>query len=170
MNDLKIITNFFYNRDLQNSYLLEANYAEINELKIDELNSYKYKKYQYIIGEAWQFEDRCGNNIVAVYINSVGEFKTGYKIEGVDTLIFKPEDLENSEKYITPCPDDKRVNTVYKILITEVIPNYLLNKKPNRLFFNPVSDSRKRLVDMIINKVVKKWPELIKKGKYIINK
>jgi hypothetical protein len=170
MSNLKIITDFFYKVDLENSYLLESQYAEINELKIDELNSYKYEKYDYIIGESWKFEDRCGNNIVAVFIESVGEFKVGYKVEGLDKLIFKPEDLKNEEHYIKPCPDDKKVNTVYKILVTEIIPKYLLNKKPNRLRFSPVSESRKRLVNMIINKVIKKWPELIKKDTYIINK
>ena len=170
MDDLKAITSFFYKLDLENSYLIEAKYAKLTELKIDELNTYKYKNYDYLIGKAWQFEDRCGNIIVAVFIDNVGEFKSGYKIDGVDTLIFKSEDLKEPDKYIIPCPDDKRVNTIYKILITEVIPNYLLNKKPSKIYFNPVSDSRKRLVDMIINKVIKKYPNLIKYNRHIINK
>ena len=36
--------------------------------------------------------------------------------------------------------------------------------------FNPVSESRKRLVDIILNKIIKDNPELIKKNEYLINK
>jgi hypothetical protein len=73
------------------------------------------------------------------------------------------------QEKIKPCPDDKRVNTVYKILVEEVVPTYLLNKKPSKLYFNPVSDSRDRLVRIIINKVVEKYPQLQKKDNYLIH-
>jgi bifunctional ADP-heptose synthase (sugar kinase/adenylyltransferase) len=55
------------------------------------------------------------------------------------------------------------------ILLEEIIPTYLLTKKPNKLYFNPVSDSRNRLVDMIINKVIEQYPQLTKKNNYLIN-
>jgi hypothetical protein len=163
----------FYNNDINNTYLLEAQYAEINELKIDELNSYQYEEISDVNipgnNKTWQFEDRCGNQIVAVYLDSIGEFKSGYKIEGVSSLVFDPKKLSTDLQHlIKPCPDDKRVNTVYKILIDKVVPNYLLNKRPNRLYFNPVSDSRNRLVDIIINKIIKHYPQLKKKNNYII--
>jgi hypothetical protein len=162
-----------------NSDKLEEQYFELNELKIDELNSYSYKEstHEDALGfnKAWEFEDRCGNVIVAVYLESTGEFKSGFRISGVSTLVFDPKKLPqdhktlgNLQEKIKPCPDDKRVNTVYKILIQEVIPTYLLNKKPNKLFFNPVSDSRERLVDIIINKVIKTYTQLKKKDNYLI--
>lgn len=158
---------------------LEGKYAELNELKIDDLNSYPYQETEHmgILGseKAWTFEDRCGNQIVAVYLDSTGEFKSGFKIEQLHNLVFDPRKLPqdhpkfgNMQTLIKPCPDDKRVNTVYKILLDEVIPNFLLNKKPNQLHFNPVSDSRNRLVDIIINKVIEKYPQLTKKGNYLI--
>lgn len=163
-----------------NSDKLEEQYFELNELKIDELNSYSYKEssHQDVLGfnKAWEFEDRCGNLIVTVYLESTGEFKSGFRIPGVSTLIFDPKTLPqnhktlgNMQEKIKPCPDDKRINTVYKILIEEVIPNYLLNKKPNKLFFNPVSDSRERLVHIIINKIIEKYPQLTKKNNYLVN-
>lgn len=148
---------------------LEASYFELNEISIDPLNSYQYEEVvmpNYT--KAYLFNDRCGNTIVAVYIDSVNEFKTGYKVKEVNTLVFEPEKLDNPE-LIKPCPDDKKVNTVYKILTTEIIPNYLLSKSPNKIMFNPVSKSRARLVDIILNKIVKSNPNLTKKNGYLIH-
>lgn len=153
-----------------NSYKLEEQYFELNEIRIDPLHSYKYNEIQLpYYTKAFEFEDRCGNIIVAIYIESIGEFKTGYKVKEIDYLVFQPEKLDNVEDLIRPCPDERKIGTVYKILIEEIIPIYLLNKKPNKLFFNPVSDSRTRLVDMIINKVIKEYPQLTKKNKYLIH-
>lgn len=150
---------------------IEADFFELNEIKIDPHNSYNYEEIELPhYTKSYMFEDRCGNIIIAAYLESIGEFKTGYKIEGVDSLIFQPERLDNFEELIKPCPDDKKVETVYKILTQEILPQYLLNKKPSKLLFNPVSESRKRLVDMILNKIVRDNPQLIKKDSYLINK
>ena len=139
-----------------NSYKLEEQYFELNEIRIDPLHSYKYNEIQLpYYTKAFEFEDRCGNIIVAVYIESIGEFKTGYKIKDTDTLIFQPETLDNVEEIIRPCADDRKLGTIYKILLEEILPNYLLNKKPNKLLFNPVSESRSKLVDIIISKIIK---------------
>ena len=133
-----------------------------------------YKETQYksaeLTGEykAWEFEDRCGNTIVVTYLIGVKEFKSGYKVHGEDSpLIFDPKSLED-QTLVKPCSDDRKVNTVYKILVDEVIPKYLLNKKPNRIIFNPVSKSRERLVSILINKAIQQYPELTKKDNYII--
>ena len=148
---------------------LEESYFELNEIRIDPLNSYIYKDIQLPhFTKSFIFEDRCGNSIVACYIGSIGEFKTGYKIEGVDSLIFEPEKIENVGDIIKPCPDDKKIGTIYKILTEEIIPTYLLNKKPNKILFNPVSVSRKRLVSIINSKVVKQYPQLTLNGDYLI--
>jgi hypothetical protein len=158
-------------RDIESSYALEAKYAEVNELKIDEFNTYSYKITSFDlpgITKAWEFKDRCGNQLVCAFIENISEFKSGYRVQGVEGLVFDAERLPNKLDLIRPCPDDKRVNTVYKILVEEVIPAYLLNKKPNKLLFNPVSNSRVRLVNMISNKVVKKFPELTIRGNYLV--
>jgi hypothetical protein len=149
---------------------LEEQYFELNEIKIDPLNSYQYEEIILpLYTKAYTFEDRCGNIIIAVYIESVSEFKTGYKVEGGNGLIFQPERLDNVEELIKPCPDEKKIGTIYKILLEEIIPTYLLNKKPNKLYFNPVSDSRIRLVDIIINKIIKEYPQLTKNNNYIVH-
>ena len=156
---------------LVNSNKLEADYFELNEIKIDPLHSYSYQEVQLPhYTKSYQFEDRCGNTIVAAYSNIIGEFKTGYRVKGIDSLVFQPEKLDNVEDLIRPCPDERTVGTVYKILTQEVIPQYLLNKKPSKLMFNPVSASRKRLVDIILNKIIKDNPGLIKKDEYLVNK
>jgi len=156
------------------SELLEEKYTELSELKIDKNSIYNYKETQYksaeLTGEykAWEFEDRCGNTIVVTYLIGVKEFKSGYKVHGEDSpLIFDPKSLED-QTLVKPCSDDRKVNTVYKILVDEVIPKYLLNKKPNRIIFNPVSKSRERLVSILINKAIQQYPELTKKDNYII--
>jgi len=151
------------------SDLMEAEFFSINELSIDPLNSYEYiKRNDPNYSESYSFEDRCGNTIVAAYFDSVGEFKTGYKIDGVKTLIFSPEKLAGTEQEIKPCPDDKKISTIYKILIQEIIPKYVLNKKRGKLFFNPVSQSRKKLVGIIMSKIIKQYPELSNRNGYLI--
>ena len=84
-------------------------------------------------------------------------------------MIFQPERLDNVEEWIIPCADERKIGTIYKILSEEIIPNYLLNKNPNKIYFNPVSDSRSRIVSMIINKIIKDYPQLTKKNNYIIH-
>ncbi len=67
-------------------------------------------------------------------------------------------------------PDEKRVNTVYKILSDEVIPNFVLNKKPNKLQLNPVSKSRQKLTDIILTKLTKDYPQLKRNKNYLTYK
>lgn len=156
---------------LTNSDHVEERHFELNEIKIDPLHTHKYEEIQLPnYTKVYQFDDRCGNTIVAVYIDEVNEFKTGYKVKGVDSIVFQPEKIDQVEELIRPCPDDKKVSTVYKILTQEIVPNYLLNKRPNKLMFNPVSESRARLVDIILNKIIQANPELIKKNNYLIYK
>jgi hypothetical protein len=168
MNLTKLLKEWVL-ENFPNSDKLEEQYFELNEIKIDPLNTYPYEEVPYpIFTKSFQFEDRCGNIIVATYIKSTGEFKTGYKVKGVDNLIFQPEKLDNVEELIRPCPDERKIGTIYKILLVEILPNFLLNKKPNKLHFNPISDSRNRLVNIIINKIIKKYPQLTKKNNYLI--
>lgn len=178
---LQMLINKWILENHRKTEILEEQFFQVNELKIDELNSYRYKDstHQDVLGynKAWEFEDRCGNLIVAVYIESNSEFKTGFRVPEVSTLVFDPKKLPqdhrtlgNLQQKIKPCPDDKRINTVYKILVQEVIPNYVLNKKPNKLFFNSVSKSRERLVGIVVNRTVKQCPQLIKKDTYIVHK
>jgi hypothetical protein len=158
---------------LNNTNILEEEYFIVNEIKIDPLNSYEYEETNFLQGKggnkAWMFEDRCGNVIYAVYNPNINEFKTGFKVEEVDTLIFQPERFPMLLDKIKPCPDDKKIGTIYKILTQEIISQFLLNKKPNKLYFNPVSSTRDRLTQIIINKLISSNPQLTQKGNYLIH-
>jgi hypothetical protein len=173
-SSLKQLIKEWIIEDLHKSNQIEEEYFELNEIKIDSLNSYEYKETNFLQGKgnnkAWEFEDRCGNIIYAVYNPNINEFKTGFKIESVDTLIFQPERFPQILDKIKPCPDDKKLGTIYKILVNEIIPIYLLNKKPNKLYFNPVSSTRDKLVKIIINKIIQQFPQLIQRDNYIIYK
>jgi hypothetical protein len=150
---------------------LETEYFQLNELNIDPLNSYEYEEIQLpIYTKSYKFNDRCGNTLVVVFTQGIDEFKSGYKIQGVDSLVFDPKKYIDVENGVKPCPDDKRVNTVYKILLEEIVPQFLLNKKPSKIWFNPVSDSRNKLTSIIINKIIKVYPHLITSNNYLINK
>lgn len=150
---------------------LETEYFELNELNIDSLNSYEYEEITVpIYTKSYKFNDRCGNELVVVYTEGIDEFKSGYRVRGVDSLVFDPTKFLNIEDGIKPCPDDKRINTVYKILLEEIVPKYLLEKKPSKLWFNPVSDSRNRLAGILISKVIKVYPQLTRSSNYLINK
>lgn len=115
------------------SELLEEKYVKLSELKIDEFSTYDYHESEYSTGKflgdhvAWEFEDRCGNIIIAVYIIGIREFKSGYKVNEDAPIVFNPKLLKDPT-VIRPCADDRKINTIYKILINEVIPKYLLNK------------------------------------------
>lgn len=146
MGDLKDLLREWTLEGFEASSELEEKYVSLHELKIDEYSVYDYKQTEYkstkLTGDykAWEFSDRCGNTIIAVYLINVKEFKTGYRLGDDENrpLVFDPSLLKDPT-VIRPCPDDRKVNTVYKILIDEVIPKYLLNVKPNKLTFNPVS-------------------------------
>jgi hypothetical protein len=150
---------------------LETEYFELNELNIDSLNSYEYEEIKLpIYTKTYKFNDRCGNELVVVYTEGISEFKSGYRVKGVDSLVFDPTKFLNIEDGIKPCPDDKRINTVYKILLEEIVPKYLLKTKPSKIYFNPISASRDRLTGILISKVIKAYPQLTKSGNYLINK
>lgn len=168
--DLKKLLREWIINDFHKSNILEADYFKINEIKIDENDVYNYKEIDLIpYSKAWEFDDRCGNKLVAVFTN-INEFKSGYKVEGFRDLVFDPKIIKDPKKYIRPCPDGRKINTIYKILVKEILPKFILNKKPSKLYFNPISPSRNRLVDIIINKIIKQYPHLIKNTNYIINK
>lgn len=155
--------------DTQISTIMEERYFTLLEISTDPLDTYKYNNTS---DTTWEFEDRLGNTVICILLPS-NEFKSGYKVVvgEKEYTIFKPEDLpEQYQDLIKIGPDEKRVNTVYKILSGEVIPNFVLDKKPNKVHMNPVSSNRQRLVDIILSKVNKEYPQLKRNGNYLIYK
>jgi len=52
--------------------------------------------------------------------------------------------------------------------INEIIPKFVLNKRPNKLSPNPVSHANARLVSILLNKLIEFYPELIVKNNNLI--
>lgn len=164
----------FYEKDLKEAQKLEEAFLQLYELKIDTQNTYTYNRCTEleIPGNysAWTFTDRCGNDMACVYLHSTGEYKSGYRLKDTNRLVFEPNLKVDPKMSIRPCPDDSKLSTIYKILVDEVVPKYLLNKKPNRLQFNPISKSRERIVRLLLQKVVQQYPDLEIKNNYLIYK
>jgi hypothetical protein len=173
MINLNSLIKEFYIDNIKNTDLLESQFLELSEVTLDPDNSYIYTKtsVKKIPGnyEAWSFNDRCGNELVVIYLEAIQEVKSGFRIPTKDNLIFDPLSLSDDDNKIIPCPDDKKLNTIYKIILDEIVPKYLLNKKPSKLTFNPISLSRKRIVDFIFGKINKQYPFLKRKNNWLIN-
>lgn len=52
--------------------------------------------------------------------------------------------------------------------INEIIPKFVLNKRPNKLLPNPASYANARLVSILLNKLIEFYPELIVKNNNLI--
>ena len=151
--------------------LLETIYAELCEITIDPLNTHKYEKTSEY---TWDFIDRVNNHMRVLILPFKNDIKTAYVIKNAkreEVLVYDKDKLSNEEREkIVDLPDERRINTIYKIIIKEILPKYLLSNKPSKISFTPISKTRERLVTMIFNKIIKDHPNLEVKGKYLVNK
>jgi hypothetical protein len=150
------------------SQLVEVIYAELVELSIDPYDTHKYERTsQY----TWDFIDRVNNKIRVFILPLKNDIKTAYVIDvdGKESLVYDKDRLEDKSKIID-LPDEKRLNTIYKIITKEIVPEFLLNKRPNKISFTPISQSRDKIVNIILNKIVKDYPELEIKSNQLIYK
>jgi len=148
--------------------LLEVFYSELVELSINQHDTHAYERSsQY----TWDFTDRVGNKMRVLLLPMKNDVKSAYvvSIEGKEVLVYDKSKLEDKDMVID-LPDERRLNTVYKIITNEIVPEFLLNKVPNKLSFTPISTSRDRLVKLILNKVAKDHPRLEVKGNMLIHK
>ncbi len=171
--DLKL---FLFRKELE-SYdsicEMEQDYFTLNEFDTNDVHEYRSAEYTVVKGnnKSWEFEDRCGNTIVLIYLESQNEIKTAYKLKNnrliFNSDVFKKNDINNELK---SCADSAILNTIYKILKLEVIPKILLTKKGSLIKFIPVSDSRKRVVGILLASLIKDFPELKVIDLSLINK
>lgn len=150
------------------SDLLEAIYSELVELSINQHDTHEYNRTsQY----TWDFVDRVGNKMRVLLLPLKNDVKSAYvlDIDGKEVLIYDKDKLQD-KSLIKDLPDERRLNTIYKIITQEIVPEFLLNKKPNKLSFTPISKSRDRVVKLILNKVAKDYPEVEIKGNFLVHK
>jgi hypothetical protein len=150
------------------SQLLEVIYSELVELSIDHYDTHRYERTSEY---TWDFIDRVNNKIRVFILPLKNDIKTAYVIDvdGKEVLVYDKDKLEDKNK-IVDLPDEKRLNTIYKIITKEIVPEFLLNKRPNKLSFTPISQSRDRIVKLILSKIVKDHSELEVKSNYLIYK
>lgn len=150
----------------QYSDLLEVFYSELVELSINQHETHDYERTsQY----TWDFIDRVGNRMRVLLLPLKNDVKSAYVIEvdGKEFLVYDKDKLQN-KSLIVDLPDERRLNTIYKIVTKEIVPEFLLNKSPNKLSFTPISKTRDRLVKLILNKVATDHPELQVKGNLLV--
>lgn len=153
------------------SDLLEVIYAELSEISIDTLNSHDYKQTSEY---TWDFIDRVGNKMRVLLLPLKNDIKSAYVIlnqDGNEVQVYDKDRLSDIDKdKIVDLPDERRINTIYKIIVKEILPKFLLNKKPNKISFTPVSNTRNRLVKIILSKIARELPGLEVKSNYLIYK
>lgn len=150
------------------SDLVEVIYSELLEFSIDPQNTHEYERTsQY----TWDFTDRVNNKMRVFILPVKNDIKTAYVIDvdGKEALVYDKNKLNDKSK-IVDLPDEKRLNTIYKIIVKEILPEFLFNKKPNKISFTPISNTRDRLVKVILNKIVVGHPELQIKANQLIYK
>ena len=150
------------------SDLLEAIYSELTELSIDPNSTHSYERTSEY---TWDFTDRVGNRMRVLILPGKNDIKTAYVINsnGKDFLVYDRDKLED-KNLVIDLPDERRLNTIYKIVTKEIVPQFLLNKRPNKISFTPISKTRDRVVKLILNKLVKDHPGLEISGNQLIYK
>jgi hypothetical protein len=150
------------------SDLLEAIYSELTELSIDPNSIHPYERTSEY---TWDFIDRVGNRMRVSILPGKNDVKTAYVVDsnGKDFLVYDRDKLEDKDLVID-LPDERRLNTIYKILTSDIVPQFLLNKRPNKISFTPISKTRDRVVKLVLNKLVKDHPGLEINGNQLIYK
>lgn len=136
-------------------------------------------KYNETNKDIWEFNDKYGNTLGVRYLSIPKYFESYFKmknLKGKDEIVFDIEANKNTLDLSTyqGGTDDHRSDTICKILLDEVLPNYLLNKKPSLIKLHPLNNYRYDIFYKCAEVCKEKYPELeIKKlGKeiHLINK
>jgi hypothetical protein len=123
---------------------LEVEY--FNELADPEY-AYEYKN----VGQGeWEFNDRFSNTLGVSFDLLNKYFEAYYIVKDLRGNRIKLYDYEMNKDNIDPTsfqggPDEHRSDTICKILLDEVVPNYLLNSKPSIIKLHPLSDYRQSI-------------------------
>lgn len=126
----------------ETNIFLEVEY--FNELADPEY-AYEYKNTG--LGGIWEFNDRFGNTLGVSFDLHSKYFEAYYIVKDLKGNRIKLYDYEMNKDNIDPTsfqggPDEHRSDTICKILLDEVIPNYLLKSKPSIIKLHPLSDYR----------------------------
>lgn len=127
----------------------------------------------------WQFNDRYGNSLGVQYHLSNRYVDTFYVVRdksGKSVEVFDYEQQEDAydKTSFTGGTDQHRSDTICKILRDEIVPRYLINKKPSLIKIHPLNKYRYAIFLKCLEICKEKYTELeIKElaGElYLINK
>lgn len=128
-----------------NSILLHESYI-FQELADPEW-AYDYKQ---ISKYEWEFNDKYGNLLGVRFLPDLKYFESFYKMKsktGRDVIVFDLEQHKDKLDLLSfqGGTDDHRSDTICKILLDEIIPNYLLNQKPSLIKLHPLNKYRHKI-------------------------
>lgn len=138
--------------------------------------SYKYEETN---PNVWEFQDRYKNNL-GVEINPVTKYVDAfYNAKDVKGNNLRVYDKESHKNLMDPLSlqgssDEHRSDTICKILRDEIIPKYLINKKPSTIKLHPIDEYRRKIFMKCAEICKEKYPQIeikqIGKEIHLINK
>lgn len=136
-------------------------------------------EYEKISPNEWIFQDKYGNRIGVSYNDSHKYFESYYYMKdnkGNDVKIFDYElNKPNIERTsFQGGSDQHRSDTICKILRDEIIPKYLINKKPSIIKLHSLNDYRYKIFMKCAELCKEEYPQInikeVGKEIYLINK
>jgi len=137
--------------------------------------------YQEIEPNLWEFQDRYLNTIQVEYFSEVKYVNTQFVVEDKDGIQFISFDVDKDKDRIAPFTfhhnkDERRSDTIAKIILDEIVPKYLINKPSQILKIAPIDIYKYNIFYKIAELIKNQYPqvEIQEKGNkkeiWIINK
>jgi len=121
--------------------------------------------YQEIEPNLWEFQDKYLNTIQLEYFPSVKYINTQFVVNDKDGVEFISFDIDKDKDRIAPFTfhhnkDERRSDTIAKIILDEIVPKYLINKSPQILKIAPIDIYRYKIFYKIAELIKEKYPQL----------
>lgn len=130
--------------------------------------------YEEVAPDVWEFQDKYGNTLGVQFNPSTKYLDSYYRMRDLDGIEVNVFDYDAVKDKIDPISfqggsDQHRSDTICKILLDEIIPKYLLSKKPSIIKIHPLNEYRFNIFWKCAEICKDKYPQLeIKKlGKEI---
>lgn len=125
--------------------------------------AYNYKES---IPNYWNFEDKYGNQLEVRFIPGVNYIESYFILKDKKENWIKVYDYDkvkdniNPENQLVGGTDDRRSDTICKIIRDEILPKHLLNKKPQTVKLHPLNDYRYKVFYKCAEVCKDKYPQI----------
>ena len=111
----------------------------------------------------WTFSDLYGNKL-GVFITPQGSVKSFFSVKDKSGKPQRSFDLQRDEEALDKNSykigeDERRSNTIAKIILYEIIPRHL-SKKPSMIQFQMINEYRYKIFEKIADLAKEKYPDL----------